>query len=173
MHDSFHDSASELRRKLDQIYDAIIVVAGSPNFNDYDLFVDCLEQRLLRDDLLSYGLVTFVSGDSSQGADVMINRWCQDNGFPRAVLPAVRSLGRSATYAHNAQLVRVGTHLITFWDGESRETRDLIMQANKSSLIRTINLVDPDPDWAERTRNKPWQEIVKPQRQSFWSTSRS
>lgn len=173
MHDSVHDPAGLVSVLIPDYWDAIVVVAGSPTFNDYTLFCACLEERLLREDLVDLTDIVFLAGQSGQGADVMIIRWCRENGFRWAHCVHDRSLGRSVTYAHNALLASVGTHLITFWDGVSPGTKDLILQARRQGLVRMTNFVDPDPDWIERTRNKPWQEIVRPQRPSFWSTFRS
>ena len=140
-------------------WDAIIVVAGGRNFNNYELFCSCLEERLLREDLVDLPRIVFVSGKASKGADDMIIRWCKENGFPWAEFPADwDGLGRSAGYVRNVQMARVGTHLITYWDGESRGTKHMIDQGKKYNLLQTINLVDPDPDWQERT-NLTWRAI--------------
>ncbi|BDD79572.1 hypothetical protein [Burkholderia phage FLC9] len=146
-----------------EIYDAIIIVTGSLNFNNYDLFVECLEERLLREDLVDLPLICFVTGRASKGADDMIIRWCRENGFPWAEFPADRDQGRSAEFARNAQTARVGTHLIAFWDGDSRVTRHMFKLCEKQGLAVTVNLVDPDPDWQERT-TIPWQATAKPQK---------
>jgi hypothetical protein len=133
------------------IYDAIIIVTGSPNFNDYDLFCDRLEERLLRDDIVDLPLICFVSGKSKKGADDMIIRWCRENHFPWAEFPADwEGMGRSAGFAHNTQMARVGTHLIAFWDMESGETKHMIEEAHKYKVSVSIVMVDPDPDWQER-----------------------
>lgn len=157
------------------IYDAIIIVAGSRNFNDYDLFCQCLEERLMKDDLVDLPLICFVSGKARQGADDMIIRWCQENNFPWAEFPADwEGIGRGAGFARNTQMARVGTHLIAFWDVESRGTKHMIDEADKYGLNVTINMVDPDPDWQERAyRKKSWQETARPPKQSSWSGLRS
>jgi hypothetical protein len=147
-----------------EIYDAIIVVAGSRNFNNYDLFVECLEERLLREDLVDLPLICFVTGKASKGADDMIIRWCRENGFPWAEFPADwEGQGRGAGYKRNADMAQVGTHLIAFWDGDSRGTRHMFKLCEQKGLSVTVNLVDPDPDWQERT-TKPWQATARQQR---------
>lgn len=145
------------------IYDAIIIVTGSWNFNDYDLFCDCLERRLLRDDLVDLPLICFVSCKASKGADDMIIRWCQENGFPWAEFPADRNQGRSAEFACNAQTAQVGTHLIAYWDGVSPVTRHMFKLCESQGLAVSVNLVDPDLDWQERTTTS-WQATARPQR---------
>lgn len=150
-----------------EIYDAIIVVAGSRNFNDYELFSECMEERLLKDDLVDLPLIVFVSGKAKTGADDMIIRWCQENGFPWAEFPAdwdnldvpgavirTRRDGKrynaGAGHLRNREMAKVGTHLILFWDGESKGTKNMLEEATKYGLERTINLVDPDPEWTDR-----------------------
>jgi hypothetical protein len=195
MHDEVQRTAIELRERLKlpqweivageefvvphelltkDIWDAIIIVAGGRNFNDDGVFTQCLEERLLRDDLVELPRIVFVSGQASKGADDMIISWCKENGFPYALFPADwDGLGRSAGYVRNSLMARVATHLIAYWDGDSRGTKHMIAEAHRFKLSVTINLVDPDPDWQERTRKTSWQETEQPQNRPFWNTSAS
>lgn len=196
MHDEIQHSAIALRERLNlldewpivkgrefvvphelltrELWDAIIVVAGGRNYNRYEDFVHWLELRLMKEDLVDLPRIVFVSGKASKGADDMIIRWCKENGFPWAEFPADwDGLGRSAGYVRNAQMARVATHLITFWDGESRGTKHMIDQGKKYGLVMTINLVEPDEDWLERIRKTSWQETEQLLKQLSTNGSRS
>lgn len=155
-------------------FDAVIAVAVSRNFTDYELFCECLEERLVREDLVDLDLV-FIAARPELGADDMIIRWCQENGFPRAEFATDwKQHGRSADAVRNQQIAKTATHLILFWNGESVSESNLLNQAVVNELTRTINLVDPDPEWiAKTTRKQLWQEIAPLRRQSFWNTSRN
>lgn len=139
-----------------EVHDAIIVVTGDQTFNDYELFCERLEDRLLREDLVDLPSIIFVSGAAKHGPDVMIIRWCQENGYPWAEFPADwKGQGRSAQRASNRQMAAVGTHLILFWDGLNRSSRNMLEVATLHGLARTVVLIDSGVHWTE-----PWKKTT-------------
>ena len=70
-----------------------VVIAGSRNFNDYALFSSVVDKCLSR--IRNEYDIIILSGHCS-GADMMAERYAQENGFELEVFPADWSLGRKA-----------------------------------------------------------------------------
>lgn len=91
----------------------------------------------------------------------MIIRWCEENGWFYSLFPAawddvnapgavVRTNGRGKPYnvragfIRNGEMAEVGTHLLTFYDGVSNGTPDMIEHATQRKLSALTIIVDPD-----------------------------
>ena len=107
-----------------------VVIAGSRNFNDYDLFSAVVDKCLSR--FRNEYEIIILSGHCS-GADMMAERYAKENGFGLEVFPADWSLGRKAGPLRNKQMVDVADFAIAFTSG-GRGTQSLINFANQKGI---------------------------------------
>lgn len=132
------------------IYDSIIIVAGSRSFNNYVLFKEVMDTWLQDYGQTLATMRVFLSGGAKKGADALIERWCKERDERIVFLPALwdvfEQLGKkkAAGFARNHEMGDVATHLVAFWDRKSSGTKDMIDYARKRNLCTVTVLVDPD-----------------------------
>ena len=108
-----------------------IIVAGGRHFNDYLKLTKTLNHML---SILPKGDIEIVSG-KAKGADHLGELYASDNNLSVALFPADwDTYGKAAGYRRNAEMADYGTHLVAFWDGESRGTKSMIELAKKKGL---------------------------------------
>lgn len=111
-----------------------IIIAGSRNFNNYDL----LRERCshLFQNLES---AEIVSG-TADGADKLGEQFAKEFSLPLKQFPADWSKhGKSAGYKRNEEMAQYADGLIAFWDGKSKGTKHMIELAQKYNLkVRII-----------------------------------
>lgn len=108
-----------------------LIIAGSRTFTDYDrLVLEC-------DKIINEGPIEIVSG-GARGADLLGEKYANQKGFPiKRFIPNWIKYGKSAGIRRNTEMSNYGTHLIAFWDGESKGTSHMI-KAAKLNKIPTI-----------------------------------
>ena len=111
-----------------------VVIAGSRDFNDYKLFSSVVDNCLSR--IRHEYDIIILSGHCS-GADMMAERYAQENGFELEVFPADWSLGRKAGPLRNKQMVDIADYAIAFPSG-GRGTQSLINFAKQKGIPTTI-----------------------------------
>jgi hypothetical protein len=100
-----------------------IIVAGSRTFDDYALLDHTLTHLLQR---LTPEDTVIVSG-TAKGADTLAEHWAWQHRFDVLRFPAQWDVhGKRAGYVRNEEMLKVATHLVAFWDGQSRGTADMI-----------------------------------------------
>lgn len=104
-----------------------LIVAGSRDFNDYEL----LKSTLVR---VKTHITQIVSG-TAVGADRLGAQWARENDIPVIEFPAnwIR-YGKSAGYRRNQQMAANADALIAFWNGISKGTKHMIDIAAKENL---------------------------------------
>ena len=127
-----------------------IIVAGSRDFNNYQLLSDTLMKYLedidFTDNVDNPSQVKFVSG-TARGADVLGEQFAYTWGYEVKRFPADwDGLGKRAGYVRNAEMAKFaiadGNYgmLIAFWDGKSKGTKHMIDLANKHGLeVHIVN----------------------------------
>ncbi len=125
-----------------------LIVAGGREFDDYELLKERLDFYLRDTDLST---VTIIDG-CSRGADRLGKRYSEEvlgkdtEKYPAAwdditVIGAVIKYRKGSPYnaaagnIRNNQMAEIATHLIAFWDGVSRGTKDMIDIASKKGLV--------------------------------------
>ncbi|BAW19315.1 putative GTP-binding protein [Ralstonia phage RP31] len=86
----------------------------------------------------------------------MIVDWAEENGEPCFKFPAKwDELGKAAGHIRNAEMRTALTHLLVFWDGESKGTKEMIDNTIKMG-INNVFLVSVKPDewWIDYQRRK-------------------
>ena len=122
-----------------------IIIAGSRDFNNYDLLKKEV-LNIVKDDNRPKELVKIISG-GARGADTLGEYFAKEFGLEvKRFIPDWDSLGKRAGYVRNADMAKYAVQdghyglLIAFWNGESRGTKHMIDLANKYGLeVHVIN----------------------------------
>lgn len=108
-----------------------IAVIGSRGFSDYLFFKEKLEY-LIKD--LGKDL-HFISGGCPTGGDALIRRYCIENQYTLTEhLPDWETYGKKAGFLRNQLIVDDATHLIAYWDGQSKGTLSSLKMAEKKQI---------------------------------------
>ena len=130
------------------------IVAGSRDCIDYAIVATGCDKylRAAGDRGIS---ITIISG-TARGVDRLGERYAQENGLECVRYPADWDRhGRSAGYKRNELMAKNATHLIAFWDGQSRGTMHMINLAGKAGLIvRVVKFTPPPPPTAPPKQSK-------------------
>ncbi len=114
-----------------------VIVAGGRDFKDAQLMETKLDKILSnynRDEIV------IISG-RAKGADRVGEEYAQRNSIPVEEYPAQWDLyGTSAGYIRNTEMANNATHLVCFWDGKSRGTKNMIDIAKKRGLPTRVIL---------------------------------
>ena len=112
-----------------------VIIAGSRNFNDYEMLEQLVDMYLQR---YSADQIEIVSG-GARGADSLGERYARSRGIALKVMPADwNRYGKSAGYRRNESMAQYATHCIVFWDGASRGSQHMIDLANQYNLALRI-----------------------------------
>ncbi|AYP68354.1 hypothetical protein PQE75_gp125 [Bacillus phage vB_BcoS-136] len=108
-----------------------IIVAGTRDFNNYDLLKRNLIHLLQNKNLDE---VEIVSG-GARGADKLGERFAKEHNCGLKIFPADwEKYGKSAGYRRNAEMANYADACVCFWDRKSRGTRHMIDLANKKGI---------------------------------------
>lgn len=106
-----------------------LIVAGSREFNDYDLLKKSIQENFQRAEVEE-----IVSG-TARGADSLGERFAIDYSIPIKKYPANWDLyGKSAGYRRNVEMADYADALIAFWNGKSKGTGHMINIAKEKNL---------------------------------------
>jgi GH18 family chitinase len=106
-----------------------IAVIGSRNFSDYFFFHEKLEAIIIN--LKDF---EFVSGRCKSGGDALIKKYCNENQYKLVEhLPDWNKFGKKAGFLRNQLIVDDCTHLVAFWNLESKGTKSSIEMARKQN----------------------------------------
>ena len=123
------DAANKLI--IDSITKYKVIIAGCRDFADYELLkekCDFYLQNQKPEDIV------IVSGHAS-GADALGEHYALERDLQLETYTADwKAHGRAAGPIRNAQMASVAHALIAFWDGKSRETKNMIDTATKRGL---------------------------------------
>jgi len=112
-----------------------IIIAGSRNFNDYNLLKTSCDNLLTQ-----FTNIEIVSG-TARGADKLGERYAREKGYDIKQFPANwDKFGKSAGYIRNDEMAKYSDMLIAFWDGTSKGTKHMIDLANKRGIkVEIVN----------------------------------
>lgn len=106
-----------------------VIVAGGRDFNDYELLKDRLDYYLS-----NLTNIEIVSGGAT-GADSLGESYAKERNLPIKVFKADWNLhGRGAGPKRNRDMSLYGTHLVLFWDGKSKGSKNMLEEAQKQGL---------------------------------------
>lgn len=119
-----------------------IIVAGSRDFNDYQLLSDTLMKYLTgmddTDIVDNPSQVKFISG-TARGADTLGEQFAYKWNYEvKRFIPDWNGLGKRAGYVRNAEMAKYASEqtgiLFAFWNGKSKGTKHMIDLANRYGL---------------------------------------
>lgn len=109
-----------------------VIIAGSRDFDKYEYLRYCCDKILKG---IQPSQIEIVSG-TARGADKLGEKYAKEKGFKLKRMPAEwKKFGKSAGFKRNAEMAIYGTHLIAFWDGKSRGTKNMINIARKNQVV--------------------------------------
>lgn len=148
MADIIIPNPQELQSLEPRDYQIRIIVAGSRGYENRKEFHEVLCAYLERFEGKN---ILFISGEAPTGADDLIIRWCKRYKFPCKLMPADwDGLGKRAGYVRNAEMAKIGTHLLVFYDGTSRGSAHMIEEGMKQGLMSKIIYVNvPQEDYKQ------------------------
>lgn len=143
-----------------------IAVSGTRGFDDEKIFDEKL-RKYVKD--LGIGAeedkpkIVFICGDAKSGSDAMLPGWCKKNGYEcmpfetkwsevdvEGAVVRTNNSGRSynilAAYWCNEEMAEVANYLITFYDGVSTGTQDMITRMTERGNPSRVVLVHIDKD---------------------------
>ena len=114
-----------------------LIIAGGRDFNDYDLLK--LETVKFITDCKPTHQITVISG-KAKGADTLGEKFAKEFNLNLLEFPADwNKWGKQAGPKRNRQMAEHASHLIAFWDGTSRGTKNMIETANEFELkVKTV-----------------------------------
>lgn len=111
-----------------------VIIAGGRDFSDHDRATKVLNHLFFqkRPDSIICGM--------AKGADLIGKRYADEHGIRVQQFPVDWDThGKAAGPIRNRQMAEVATHLVAFWDGASRGTKDMITVAEEKGLeVRVI-----------------------------------
>ena len=111
-------------------------MAGGRDFNDYQLVK---KEANLYISEINPSQITVISG-GAKGVDALGEKYAQEHRLQVEIFKADWSkYGRAAGPRRNAEMAKSGTHLLAFWNGESRGTKSMISLGKKEGL--TIKII--------------------------------
>lgn len=106
-----------------------VIVAGGRTMNNYDLLSIKLDVLLSKQ-----SNIQIVSG-TANGADKLGERYAREHRYSLKQFPADwDTYGKHAGYLRNTQMAEYADALVTFWDGESKGTKNMIEIAESKGL---------------------------------------
>lgn len=108
-----------------------IIIAGSRNFNDYELVKKTVEKLIESD--------TIIISGTANGADKLGERFAEEFNLKLVKMPANwKTYGKSAGIIRNQKMSNFAKEkegiLVAFWDGKSNGTKEMIKIAKKDNL---------------------------------------
>lgn len=114
-----------------------LIIAGGRDFNDYPLLQLETRKFLVEHNFNPKELI-IVSGNA-KGADMLGERFAHQYKFNLQIFPADwNQFGKSAGPIRNEEMAKFGTHLLLFWDGQSRGSKNMLENAQKYELTYKI-----------------------------------
>ncbi len=115
-----------------------LIIAGCRDSTDYGRAreaIDGIVERMDAD-------ITLICG-MARGADMLGHRYATEAGWPIEEYPADWDrYGKRAGPIRNGEMARAATHLIPFWDGQSRGTANMIARAQTEEVDVVVVRID-------------------------------
>ena len=119
-----------------------LIIAGSRDFNDYELLEKEVDSFILRvQEKLGYGIPVEIVSGGAKGADRLGERYAKDRGLPVKIFFANWDLGRGAGYIRNEEMAKYASDCVVFILDSSKGSTHMANLAKKYNLgLKVINL---------------------------------
>ncbi len=116
-----------------------VIVAGSRGVTDFRVVHTAILSARVR--WAVHWPITVVSG-GARGVDQLGERWARETGSQCIRYPADWDKhGRAAGMIRNEEMAKNAEALIAVWDGKSRGTANMILQAHRHKLLVYVEMV--------------------------------
>lgn len=106
-----------------------VIIAGSRNFNDFEL----LEKKMLHFLQNQKNVVVLCGG--ARGADDLGRQFAEKHGFAVEMFPADwKKFGKRAGVLRNREMARTASGCVVFWDGQSKGSANMIEEAKRAGV---------------------------------------
>lgn len=137
-----------------------VIIAGSRDFNDYDVLEDKVDEFFLdffkHNSDKGFSRIKIISG-TARGTDRLGERYAEACGYEVVRFPAEwDKLGKRAGVVRNAEMAKYaseGEHcgvLVVFWDGKSKGTEHMINIAKEYGLQIYFNSIKKQDTFVEK-----------------------
>ena len=114
----------------------IIAIIGSRNFSDYGLL--CKTITKIQDGGIE---ITEIVSGGARGADSLASKFALENKIKlKEFLPDWDTLGKSAGYSRNIDIIDYCQAVIAFWDGKSTGTMNSLHLARRQKKLTKVVL---------------------------------
>lgn len=111
-----------------------VIIAGSREFNDYDLLVKICDIILKNKN----EEIIIMSG-GAKGADTLGEKYAKERNYKIIkILPEWNKYGKQAGILRNIKMAHEADYLIAFWDGKSKGTKHMIEYADSIRLEYSV-----------------------------------
>lgn len=134
------EEQQEIKRVMNDLYRENyrkaprVIVAGGRDFNDYKLMKEKLDWLFFASDEFDAVPIKIVSG-MADGADILAIRYADEREMTKILFPANWNYHRRmAGFLRNEDMLRIATHLVAFWNGQSHGTKHIIDIAREKGI---------------------------------------
>lgn len=120
-----------------------LIVAGSRDFNDYELLEKEVDSFILRvQEKLGYGIPVEIVSGRAKGADKLGERYAENRGLPVKIFFANWDMnGRSVGYIRNEEMAKYASDCVVFILNSSKGSTHMANLAKKYNLgLKIITL---------------------------------
>lgn len=111
-----------------------VIVAGGRDFDDYKMMKEKLDYLFFTSGEFDAMPIKIISG-MAEGADTLAIRYADEQKMTKILFPANWKYNRRlAGFLRNEDMLRIATHLVAFWDGQSHGTKHIIDLARGKSI---------------------------------------
>ncbi len=115
-----------------------VIIAGSRDFNNYELLKSTMDRLLINIKSQIY----VVSG-AARGADLLGERYAKERGYIVHRFPADwNTYGKAAGFVRNEEMAQNADALVAFWDGLSHGTQHMIKIAERYKLKIRVKIIN-------------------------------
>ena len=112
-----------------------LIVAGSRGYTDREKICTALFFRVDDD-------TAIITGGCPNSPDGVAAEFAQQDNVPLEICKADWDrYGKAAGPHRNRHMAQRGTHLLAFWDGKSRGTANMILEAHRCGLNVEVELI--------------------------------
>lgn len=107
------------------------VIFGSRDFTDFNLLSTIIEST----NSYKNGDITEIISGGAGGADSLGSRFAREHNIPLVLMLAEWAIyGRGAGYLRNTKMAEHADKGICFWDGQSRGTKQMLLECKKRGI---------------------------------------
>lgn len=111
-----------------------LIIAGCRDFTDRDFIYEGIDSFIT-----DHGTPRLIIEGGATGVDQIAGEYAKDHNIPLQIFKADwNKYGRAAGPIRNEEMAKHGTHLLAFWDGKSRGTKNMIEMAKLYGLTVII-----------------------------------